>query len=213
MNDDDWDINEIVASYGNRYDEGELDQFVQEINLIDNYLERIKRPKHYVFIETSGSEKGRGTGVESFTSLNQILQKLKKKGVSAIEIEKTKLVGFQIIHNPDSTFQDMRHYDSVMSNSIARDEFKKNSVTFENFHTITKDDEKNAFRNDYVKKEYDNLDLAYQTVLNYRKDPKKIALSALKMLENIKSSKIPRNDEFKKILDDLEKQILRLRSK
>ena len=213
MNDNDWDITETMDSYGNRYDEGDLVQFVQEIDLIDDYLERINRPKEYVFIETSGVEGGRGSGVESFVTLNQLLQKLKKRKEPAIEIEKTKLVGFQIIHNPDSTYNNVRNYDAVMSNSIARDEFKKNSVTFKNFHVITKDSGENAFGNDYVKKEYDNLDLSYQTVLNAKKDAKKIAVGALKMLEKIKDDKIPRNDEFKKILDSLEKQISRLRYK
>ena len=57
------------------------------------------------------------------------------------------------------------------------------------------------------------LTVSYQTVLNAKKDAEKIATNALKMLEEIKDYKIPRNDEFKKILDRLEKQISRLRSK
>ena len=40
MNDNDWDINEIIDSYGHRYDKVELDQFVQEIDLIDDYLRK-----------------------------------------------------------------------------------------------------------------------------------------------------------------------------
>ena len=213
MNDNDWEINETMDSYGNRYDEGELVQLVQEIDLIDDYLERINRPKDYVFIETRGIEGGRGTGVESFATLNQTLQKLKKRKEPTIEIEKVKLVGFQIIHNPESTYNNVRNYDAVISNSVARAEFKKNSTTYENFNTITRNGDENAFGNDYVKKEFDNLDISYQTVLNAKKDARKIAINALKILEKINDDKIPKNDEFRKILDDLEKQISRLRSK
>ena len=214
MNDNDWEIKEIMASYGNRYDEGELKQFVQEIDLIDDYLERIKRPKDYVFIETTGSEGGKGSGIERFASLNQTLQKLKNKKEKPLEIEKIKLSGFQIIHHPDSTYVNVRNYGAVISNGIARAEFKKNSITFKNFNAITKDGSEDAFGTEYLKKEYDNLDLSYQTVLNYRKDAKNIAISALKMLEKIKDDGIPRdNDEFRKTLDGLEKQISRLRSK
>ena len=100
-----------------------------------------------------------------------------------------------------------------MSHNLARDEFKKNSVTFKNFNAITEDGGDDVFGNEYLKKEYDNLDLAYQTVLNYKKDARKITISALQMLENIKDDGIPRDDEFRKILDGLEKQIARLRSK
>ena len=211
MNDANWDIKETMASYGNRYEEVDLNRFVQEIDLIDDYLERIKRPKDYVFIETTGSE-GRGSGIERFVTLNQTLQKLKKRE-SAIEVEKVKLVGFQIIHNPDSTHVNVRNYAAVMSHNLARDEFKKNSVTFKNFNAITEDGGDDVFGNEYLKKEYDNLDLAYQTVLNYKKDARKITITALQMLENIKDDGIPRDDEFRKILDGLEKQIARLRSK
>ena len=213
MNDNDWDINEIIDSYGHRYDKVELDLFVQEIDLIDDYLKRINRPKDYVFIETSGNERGKGSGVESFITLNQILQKQKKKKESTIDIEKTKLSGLQIIHHPDSTYNNVRNYAAVISDNVARDEFKNNSVTFEKFNTITKNGGDNAFETNYIKKEFDNLDVSYQTVLNAKKDAEKIVTNALKMLEEIKDYKIPRNDEFKKILDRLEKQISRLRSK
>ena len=213
VNDDDWETNEIIDSYGNRYDKVELIKFVQEIDLIDNYLARINRPKEYVFIETSGNEGGKGQGVESFITLNQILQKQKKRNELTIEIEKIKLSGLQIIHHPDSTYNNVRSYDAVISNSVAREEFKKNSATFKNFNTITKDGGKNAFGNDYVKKEFDNLDISYQTVLNAKKDAEKIAANALTMLEKIKDGKIPRTDKFKKILTNIEKQILRLRTK
>ena len=70
-----------------------------------------------------------------------------------------------------------------------------------------------AFGNNYVKKEFDNLDTSYQTVVNAKKDAEKIAANALKLLEKISDYKIPRNDEFREILNSLEKQIRRLRYK
>lgn len=213
MNDKDWEINEILDSYGNKYDKVELIKFVQEIDLIDDYLERINRPKEYVFIETSGNDGTKGPGVESFITLNQTLQKQKKRNETKIEIEKVKMSGFQIIHHPDSTYHNVRNYDAVISTNVARDEFKNNSATFKNFNTITKDGGDDVFGNDYVKKEFDNLDTSYQTVVNAKKDAEKIATNALKLLEKINDYKIPRNDEFREILNSLEKQIRRLRSK
>ena len=214
MNDKNWEIPEIIASYGYRYKKEDLVKHVQEIDLIDDYLERIKRPKDYVFIKTTKSKEGGGTGVESFVTLNQTLQRLRKGKKKTIEIEKAKLSGFQIIHHPDSTHDNVRDYAAVMSNSTAKDEFEKNSITFKNFNEITKSGGANAFGNEYVTNEYDNLDLAYQTVSNSKKDARKIATGALKMLEKISADRIPKNnDKFKKILDDLEKQISRIRSK
>ena len=211
MNSTKWEINEIIKSFGNKYDENELKQFVKEIDLIDDYLERIKRPKEYVFIETGDGD--RGKGVESFATLNSTLRKLEKRGEKLLEIEKTKLSGLQIIHNPESTYHDIRNYDAVMSNSVARDEFKENSYTFKNFNELTRGDGKNAFSNECLKKEYENLEFPYQVVQNYKKDPKKIASSALNMLKKIDEGKIPRTEEFKEIIHGLEKQINRLKSK
>ena len=133
MNDKNWEIPEIIASYGYRYKKEDLVKHVQEIDLIDDYLERIKRPKDYVFIKTTKSKEGGGTGVESFVTLNQTLQRLRKGKKKTIEIEKAKLSGFQIIHHPDSTHDNVRDYAAVMSNSTARDEFEKNSNYIQEF--------------------------------------------------------------------------------
>ena len=166
LNDKDWDIQEIIASYGRRYKQKELTDFRNQIDLIDDYLERIGRPSDYALINEN--EVGASVGVESFITLNSIIQKERAKNTRSMEIEKIKLAGFRLVKHKQSTYRTLRNFDSVLSHQQARDEFKANSPTFKNFPKNA-----NAFSNDAVEEEYNNVDFAIETVRSSQKDAKK----------------------------------------
>ena len=103
MNDPEWSPQEIIASYGGQYNERDLQNFKDEIDLIDDYLARIKRPNDYAWI----NEHEKSAGVESFVTLNNIVQKARAKNSSIMEIEKIKLAGFRLISHSDATYNTM----------------------------------------------------------------------------------------------------------
>jgi len=208
LEDGTWTMEELVASYGGRYTEDELLKFKKEIDLIDDYLVRIKRPKDYIFIESAE----KGAGVEIFTALLNTLQKEEKKKTSPLEIEKIKLAGFRIKHHPTSTYEDVRNFGRILSNPQSRSEFIANSSTVKEFNQITKSG--NEFDNESLGKELQNLEASIDVLNDLGKDAKSLADKALRTLTEIKDEKIPKNNaDFKQILDDLQKRISYLKSK
>jgi len=208
LKDPSWDLLEIIASYGGRYDEDDLKKMREEIDLIDEYLVRIKRPKDYALIQSAD----KGGGVETFTAIHDILKAEEKKNTKPIDQEKIKLACFRIKHHPDSTYEHLRDFRRVLNDAQSRNEFVKNSDTFKNFNAITKSG--NEFDNGTLKSEYDNLDASYEVILNAKKDAKKLVEKALVILQSIKEDRIPKNNkEFKEVLANVEKVVSSLKSK
>ena len=204
MNDPEWSPQEIIASYGGQYNERDLQNFKDEIDLIDDYLARIKRPNDYAWI----NEHEKSAGVESFVTLNNIVQKARAKNSSIMEIEKIKLAGFRLISHSDATYNTMRKLQKVLRDPQGREEFTANSVTFGDFHRGA-----NLLDKDAISAEFDNVELAYETVSSSKKDAKKVAERALVILQGIKLENIPKNnDSFKGTLQQLADTINRLRS-
>ena len=208
----DWPMKELIESYGNRYSESKLRQFMGEIDLIDEYLRRIHHENDYVFIEERNKNNEGGTGIESFTSLYDTIETARRKEVDDLEIEKIKLAGFRLIHHQDTTFRDLRKFSRNMADPSSKKEFMANSVTFKNFNEITRSGEE--FDDKSVREEYKNNEIAYAIIQDHKRDPKELARNALRSLENIADEKIPKNNrDFKDIIDRLEARISELQSK
>ena len=202
LTDPEWDNQEVVASYGDRFTLNVLKKFKKEIDLIDEYLRRIGKPYDYVSINERG-------GVERFTALIDILQKEEKKKTRDMEMQKIKLSGFWLIYNSKSTYSTLRDYDKVLLNQQARSEFQKNSKAFTDYPRRG-----NEFDPAYVDAEIENLEIATATVRSVKKDAKKLARDALKTLERIKTDNLPKNNrEFKSTLEQLGKKINDLKSR
>lgn len=208
LKDSSWTVPEIIASYGGRYDKDDLEKMREEIDLIDEYLVRIKRPKDYALIELAD----KGGGVETFTAIRDILKSEEKKQTKGIEQEKIKLACFRIKHHPESTYEHLRDFRKVLNDTQSRSEFIKNSDTFKSFNTITKSG--NEFDNVSLKSEFDNLDASYEVIRNAKKDAKKLVEKALIILQSIKEDRIPKNNkEFKDAIAMVEKTVSSLKSK
>lgn len=209
---EDWPIKELIESYGKRYSESKLRQFKGEIDLIDEYLKRIHRENDYVFIEEKDKKGDGGTGIESFTSLYDIIETAKRNEVDDLEIEKIKLAGFRLIHHPKTTYNDLRRFSNNMADPESKKEFMANSTTFKKFNEITRSGEE--FDPESVREEYKNNETAYAIIQDRKTDPKELALKALRSLENISDEKIPKNNrDFRDIIDRLETRISELQSK
>ena len=201
LNDPDWTDQEILASYGKRYPLGELRSYKNEIDLIDEYLTRLKKPYDYAIInEIDG-------GVESFVTLNNIIQKELSRKTDDMEIEKIKLAGFRLIRYPKSTYRTLRDFNSLLRNAQARNEFMRNSPTFNNYPK-----HKDPFEKDDLKTEFNNVDVSAETARSAKKDAKKLAKDALKILERITNGRMPKNnEEFKNTLEQIAEIVVRLR--
>ena len=204
MTDSEWTEKEIITSYGNQYKKGDLQNFKDEIDLIDDYLTRLGKPNDYAWI----NEHEKSAGVESFVTLNSIIQKARSRDDGLMEIEKIKLAGFRLISHSDATYNTMRKLQQIMLNHQARAEFAVNSVTFTDFPKG-----RNPFDRSAINAEFDNVELAYETVSSAKKDAKKIAERALVILQGIKPEGIPKNNAaFKDTLQRLADEMDRLRS-
>lgn len=204
INDPEWSMQEIIASYGGLHKQSDLQNYKDEIDLIDSYLARIKRPNDYAWI----NEHEKSAGVESFVTLNSIVQKARERGANIMEIEKIKLAGFRLISHSDATYNTMRKLQQVMRDPQGRSEFAANSVTFNNFRKDT-----NPLDRDAINAEFDNVELAYETVSSSKKDAKRVAERALVILQGIKLENIPKNNgAFKNTLQQLAETVGRLRS-
>ena len=202
LDDPDWNDQEIVNSYGGRYKKSDLYKFKREIDLIDEYLQRIGQPYDYAAIKDK-------VGAESFAALSDSLQKEHAKKTKDVDIQRIKLAGFRLIKHPKCTYRTLRDFDKVLATSQARDEFKKNSVTFTDYPR-----RRNEFETSDLNAEFDNLDISAVTASSAKKDAKKLAKDALKTLQRITNDKIPKNNEdFKNTLEDLAQIIDKLKER
>jgi len=202
LRNEEFTIPEIIFSVNDRYNESEIKKYVDEMDLIDDYLNQIGRPKDYKSI----SDK-----TESFSNLLTSISASAGKITTAkanIENEKIKVLGYQIISHPDSTYVHIRKFRDILKKPQARKELLENSPTYNNFG------KGNPFEVSRLEEEFENLDLAYGFVTKLRLDPKKLAQQALQKLELIDSERIPKkNPEFSSILEKIEKKVDHIKKK
>ena len=107
---DPWTWQELNNSFRNAYSKTKIEKFIEEINLMDEFLEVTLNPKDYPLVES----KDKGNGVQIFTDLLDLLKWEKKQGRSDTEIEKIKQCGFSLIHNAKSTYKDSRKFRDAL---------------------------------------------------------------------------------------------------
>ncbi|HZS74075.1 MAG TPA: hypothetical protein VFA69_06180 [Candidatus Nitrosotalea sp.] len=196
---------EIIRSVEGRFDEADIDRMIEEMKLIDEYLESIGRPKDYASL---GDE---FNGVESFKGL---LDSLKvptgttSKAQEKVDKEIRKRIGFQLIHHPKTTYRDLRKFRDVLKNPAACKELMKNSPTYNNTGTGS------MFEPQRVQQELNNLELAFGFVESQKSDPINLLQIAKQKLELVQIDRIPKGDSiFTKLVSDIESRLSDIRKK
>ena len=214
---DKWPMDKIAHSFGDRFKESELKIFVEEINVIDEYLRRVNREKDYEYIYTKGGKKKGGAEI-FITATSAIRREEKILKNNQTELNKIKTLYFQQVHQPNVSHDTVRIFRDIMTDKQSRTEFLQNSDTYKNHSKLTKTlvkgkDGKNieqTFHVDQLRKEENNR-IATQPFLGAKaKDPKKFVENALRELNRIELSRVPKNnkvfkDTLQKIREKLEK--------
>jgi len=215
---DKWQIEKIKHSFGDRYDNSQLKKFVDEINVMDEYLVRINREKDYTYIYTKGDN--RKGGAEIFvTATSAIRSEEKKLKNNQKELTKIKTLYFQQLHQPKVTHDSIRTFRDIMTDKQSRSEFLQNSDTYKDHTNLTKTlvkgkdgkDIEQAFTVEQLRKEDDNRTASSSFTGAKAKDPKVFANKALRELNRIELSRIPKNNKvFKDILQQIREKLEKL---
>ncbi len=211
INDENWSYEELNNSFANSYNKKKIDTFIEEINLIDYFLERIGNKDDYPLVES----KGAGKGVEIFTAVNNHLKWEKNKNrTTDDEIEKIRTIFFSIIHQPMTTYEDTRDLVKQFKNPQTRELFLANSLIYKNFgeYTTPTSGKEKAFELTTTSAEYSNKKQT-QAVLESIKDPPLDVVSgALERLRSIRDEKIEKNEKtFLGVLEKIEKTVSHLK--
>ena len=207
IEDEGWTPQELNNSFSNSYSKSKIDTFIEEIKLIDQYLERIGNKDDYPLVES----KGEGKGVEIFTAINNHLEwEEQKRKTPEEEIEKIKTIFFAIIHQPGTTYEDTRDLVKQFKNTQTRDLFLANSPIYQKFgeYTTPVGGKEKAFELSTTSTEYDNKKQT-QAVLEAIIDPPiNVVKEALNKLSSIRDEKIEKGNRtfletLKKIEDTL----------
>lgn len=212
IKDEKWDYRELSNSFADYYSKKKIDDFIDEIDLIDEYLIRTDHKDDYPLIES----KGKGKGVEIFTALNRHINWEKNKaGRSDEEIDKIKTIFFAIIHHPKTTFEDTRDLVKQLQKPKTREVYLENSPIYKNFVEYTVPDTKNtekAFSSEIMKQELDNKKETQAMYEATENTPIEVANDALIRLDTIKEDSIEKGDkEFIEKLNEIEKKITYLK--
>lgn len=194
-----FDIPEIVRSVEGTFDEADVERMIEEMKLIDEYLEAVGRSKDYASLRDEIS------GVESFRGLLDALKVptgTMNIAQGKVEKEIRKRIGFQLIAHPKSTYRDLRNLRDVLKNPAACKELQKNSYTYNNPGTGS------IFDPNKIQKEMNNLKLAYGYVESLKSDPINLLEIAKQKLELIPIERIPKGDSmFNKLISDIESRL------
>ncbi len=184
---------EILHSVNYRWTEDDIELMIQEMNLIDSYLDAIGRSKDYEIIHRKGVESFRALLQGLNASLGRVPTPKQKT-----ELHRRKLIGFQLINHPETTYADIRELRDVYKNPQACQEFLMNCELYKNPNAS------NAFSIEKQTEVLANLHEAYQYIGAQRTDPVKLAASALDKLKHIDLERIPkRNSEFARIVSEI----------
>jgi len=199
--DEGWTEAELANSFRNRYDEKAIKQFIQQANLIDEYLKRVGRPNDYPSLGDKG--------VEFFATLQSHAEYERKKfGTDEFELGKIKTEFFAAAANPDTTYVDARNLSRILKNKDARNNYLENSEIYKNYGEYTtpkqgKGTEK-AFDSDTTKAVSKNITSTFAELSASEVDtPADLAVKALKKLRDIKEGDVDSADS--ELLDTLTK--------
>lgn len=205
-----WTLKELENSFNGRYKEKAIKKFIKQIDLIDDYLERIGRKNDYLSLGEKGAE--------FFANVQGHLEKEEKNiGTREPELGKIATEFFAVHVHPDSTYMDARNLSGILSNPKARNTYLESSPIYNNYAEYTVPDTEGlekAFSADNARSVLINLkttsaELAANTVAT----PLDLAEKALKKLNEIKEDDIEHDDSlFLEKIDQIESRIKRLRS-
>ena len=196
-----WSPKELVNSFNDRYSEKQIEEFIKQINLIDDYLVRIGRPKDYLHLEGK-------KGAEFFAATQSHLEFEKNRlKTSEAGLEKIRTEFFAAAVNPQTTYQDARNLSKVLKDKKSRETYLKNSQIYNNYREYTvpdKNGNERAFAPETVNAVSNNITSTHAELRAMAVDtPLDLAEKALKKLLDIKESDL-KGQEFE-LLDTLTK--------
>lgn len=204
-----WTIAELENSFGGRYNQKAIMSFIRHIDLIDEYLERIKQKGNYMVL--------REKGVEFFAAIDtHLIREKNKLGTDPVGVAKIKTEFFAACTNPNSTFDDARILGKILSNPTTRKTYLENSQINKNYGQYTTPDSsgsEKAFAIDTTKVVMDNINATHSELLATAIDtPSELVEKALKKLEEIKVENVePDDSDFFNTLERLENKVSRLK--
>lgn len=205
-----WSYEELENSFGGRYTKKKIKEFIEQINLIDEYLERIGCSGDYPSLGD--------TGVEFFASTQTHLNYEKNKlGTGDVDLAKIATEFFVTVKHPDSTYRDARHLCYILRNEKARRTYLENSPIYNNYAEYTSpnsEGQEKAFHSDTVNAVRKNVDLTYVELRAMSGDtPFDLADKALRKLNEIKEEDIePADPTFFDKIEQIEDRTRRLKS-
>ena len=193
-----FNLKEIVQSVNSRLTEKNITKMIEELKLIDAYLIQIGRPNDYASIAHRMQH-----FIDLLSALNNTFGPSNPK--NAAKKAKFTTIGFQLISNEDSSYNLIREYSDVLKNNEALDELMINSTTYKNYKSG------NYFEPKLVKREIENVEIAYEIVKGKKESPIRLAEEALIKLKAVKEEKINRKDnKFVELLNDITKRVSEL---
>lgn len=204
INEDKWDYKELTYSFANGHTEKKIKQFISEIDLIDEYLQRINNKNDYSLVESKDDNKG----VEIFSALHHhLVWEQTKNGSDDTETDKIKTIFFSLIMHPETTYEDARALSKVLKDQHTRNIHLINSPIYNNFAEYTTPSENHiekAFSLNTCKNELKNKHETYAIFEARKNTPLEVADKALTLLTSIKEDRVDRNDnDFSDKLDKI----------
>ena len=205
-----WTYNELENSFKGRYKRKKIEGFIKQINIIDDYLERIGRRKDYPALGAKGAE--------MFDTVQAHLNYEKeKRGTTDLEIDKITTEFFSAIGHPDSISTDARNLSNVLKNETMRETYLTNSNIYNNYAEYTTSDQNNPekiFERNTAMSVLNNIRSTHAEMKSAEVDtPLDLADKALKKLNDIKIENIePDDPAFANKLDEISGMVERLKS-
>lgn len=153
---EEWSYDELINSFRKKFGRKEIDEFIEDIYLIEEYLKRINHPNDYPLIKS----KSKGNGVEIFAPLRKTIKLERKNNTKEDKIEKIKTIFFSIIFYRKSIFQHTRDLAKLLKNQDMRKQYFANSPIYNNYseyRELDNDGVEKALSLEISNKEYDHL--------------------------------------------------------
>lgn len=208
-----WSYEELENSFNSRYAKKEIMGFIEQINLIDEYLERLGRSRDYASLGENGDK-----GAEFFTSTQAHINYEKSKlGTGDVDLEKITTEFFAAAAHERSTYQDARHLARILKDETARRTYLENSPIYNQYAEYTSPDDRGkekAFHSDTTSSVLKNINSTYAELLAMSGDtPLDLADKALRKLNEIKEEDIePADQTFFDKIAQIEDRTGRLKS-
>ena len=208
LRDEEWTLRELENSFNGRYTVKDIEKFIKQIDLIDEYLERINQVGNYPILGEKGAE--------FFGSVQSHLEKEEKKmGTSTPELSKITTEFFALHGAKGSTYMDARNLSKVLSDQRTRAVYLESSPIYNNYaeYTTPEDGREKAFSKETTSDTVLRIKSTYAELMASSADtPVGLAEKALKKLSDIKEDDIePGDSVFLEKIDQIESKLERLR--